>query len=40
MHFSVISSDGKLLITSTYAFDAIKFLGENVNLDVELAYIF
>ena len=30
----------KLLITSTYAFDAMKFLGENVNLDVELAYIF
>ena len=30
----------KLLITSTYAFDAMKFLGENVNLDVELPYIF
>ena len=45
-YFGISSSDGKskmsneMLITSSYVFDAMNFLGENVNLDVELAYIF
>ena len=30
----------KWLITSSYVFDAMNFLGENVNLDVESAYNF
>ena len=45
MFILVLSNDGikrvmKWLITSSYVFDALNFLGENVNLDVESAYIF
>ena len=48
-YFGISSSDGILtnlkweircFMTSGYVFDAMNFLRENVNLDVELAYIF